>query len=331
MKVSPRLHRTSLAVLAVFVLVLLAPDPLAQGRRKKRAPKPQPQPAKQAEAPAKKPGAKDAAPKLDPATEADRVTQSAENQAARAEDRERTFTEHFRVCDLDASGWISFREAEATLGIDRTEFRRYDVDQDGRIGVQEFHDRSQALLTLLGAVQPPKTMGPEIEPDSDLSATDPDAPPSLLPSDLIARADLDESGGLSRDELARLLEELAAPMQAELVLAKNDTDGSGALEEEELAAVSNSLARLANQNEPAGEKQLSSQSGMRRIEGPARHFQRLDADGDGAIDEDDLRACLGSARIELRLAGVLGALDQDGDRRLDEPEFLGAFRKARAQ
>ena len=322
MKVAPDLRLLSIAALAAFVIVLLAPDSLAQGRKKKRPPKQEPQPAKQKETPRT----------LDPATEADRVTQSAENQAVRAEERERTFSEHFRVCDLDANGWISFREAEATLGIDRSEFRRYDVDQDGGIGAQEFLDRSQALLTLLGAIQPPKGRAPERALDSDLPAADPDAParPSLLPSDLLARADQDSSGSLTRAELARLFEELAAPLQAELLFAKNDLDGSGALEEPELEPISLSLARLASDSAPAGAR-ASSQPGMRRLEGPARHFQRLDADGDGAIDEEDLRAALGSARIELRLGGVLGALDQDGDRRLDEPEFLSAFRRARAQ
>ena len=328
MKIAP-----GLALLAALVLVLLAPDALAQGRKKKRAPRPAPQAARQKDPPPKPPAKQQAPPKLDPATEADRVTQSAENQAARAEDRERTFVEHFHVCDLDGNGWISFREAEATLGIDRSEFRRYDVDQDGGIGPQEFRDRSQALLTLLGAIQPPIVKTPEGASDSDLPPADPDAPgrPSLLPSDLIARADADESGSLGRDELARLFAELSAPLQAELVLAKNDADGSGTLEEAELSEVSTALARLASGPGPAEARRASAQSGMRRIEGPARHFQRLDADGDGAIGEDDLRACLGSARIELRLGGVLGALDQDGDRRVDETEFLGAFRKTRAQ
>ena len=35
--------------------------------------------------------------------------------------------DHFRVCDLDENGWVSFREASVTLGVDRSEYLTFSL------------------------------------------------------------------------------------------------------------------------------------------------------------------------------------------------------------
>jgi Ca2+-binding EF-hand superfamily protein len=58
---------------------------------------------------------------------------------------------YFRVCDLDDSKWISFREALATLGLSKSEFRALDDDHDGCFTLAEFGKHKQQVLSLLGS------------------------------------------------------------------------------------------------------------------------------------------------------------------------------------
>lgn len=313
--------------LALAALLLLAPATLAQGGKKNRQ-RPQ-NPAKQA-APAKPPA-------VDPATEADRVTLEAEHERERSAEKDSTLHEHFRLCDLDANDWISFREAGATLGIERDEFRRYDSSQDGRVDFAEFAARSKTILELLGATEPvpPMALGARAT-GSETPAGARREPVSVAPADLLARSDADRSGALEGPELAQLFSELGVKLTVAQVLEKLDGDRSGGLDETELVRLSTNLESsipAAGEGTSAGDPTSSaSGAGADRapgraplIPGPVRHFRRLDLGNDGAIDESDLRACLAGSRMEVRLAGVLGALDRDGDRRLTEAEFLAAL------
>ena len=113
--------------------------------------------------PQEKAGAKPAPAQETPtwAQEADRVVAEAEARARLEENARRRVDEHFLLCDLDGNGWISFREGQVTLGLERPQFQNYDLNWDGRINREEFAQRDEALLTLLGAVPTPKKARPE--------------------------------------------------------------------------------------------------------------------------------------------------------------------------
>lgn len=270
--------------------------------------------------------------------EADRVTGQADRDAKREAERARMLREHFRLCDLDTSGWISFREASATLGIDRDEYRRYDSNQDGRIDLKEFDARSRELLTLIGAYElpGPRVAARETPGKNPLGETFP------RPTDLVARFDANRSSGLDPKEMAALFAEAGLDLRPPLVVAQMDGDDSGELEATELVTIAwlcsermpESLRDkvLGKDPPPDGEPEELARELPdgppplpRPSDGPASHFRRLDPSGDGAIDEADLRSLLSPARLDLRLNAVLSALDRDGDGRLTEAEFRAAM------
>lgn len=61
-------------------------------------------------------------------------------------------------------------------------------------------------------------------------------------------------------------------------------------------------------------------------------FYHYDADRDGTISKDELKALLGDARVGSLwtrwawVAGIIKELDTDGDGRISWPEFAAAFR-----
>lgn len=246
-------------------------------------------------------------------------------------DAERWMAEHLEVCDLDGNGWISYREAATTLGIDKAEFRAYDENGDGRIDRAEFEANAERILVRLGAVPGPQ---PRAGPTSARGARSPDpvpsrpaaaVPPSRATSAALLRAhDRDKSGGLNRQEIETLLRRLGSSLSPSVILDRMDRNGSGELDEPELGALALLATRLVVGPQPSLEA-AGPPPPARRSPVPVGNFRRLDRDRDGYIDADDLRGLLAPARVGVRPSTVVAALDRDGDGRLDEAEFLGSM------
>ena len=291
----------------------------------------------------------------DPMKEADQITAAADHRSAVEVARAQVLGEHFRLCDLDASGWLSLREAQVTLSLERGEFRRMDANQDGRLDPAEFSAQGEQLLARLGArpaspILQPALPEPPSEPRADVPAEPgPEEPATaeaagsaasaftslpVRPRDLLARYDGDQSGGVDASEIEKLLLEAGLALSPELVVAQMDPDDSGQLEASELVAIAWMVSRhvpdvLRPPPEPAG---VTASAALRsgvpaptRDPGLATHFGLLDAGADGFIDEADLRALQGPDRLDLRLRALLSAMDQDGDGRLSEAEFQASM------
>lgn len=289
----------------------------------------------------------DHGPKRGQETEADRVVQSTELQNRLEQEREERIGEHFRVCDLDENGWISFREATAILGISRKEFRRYDTDLDGDIDAEEFRARARTLLGLLGALPSPKRSEGSKDAPSD-ARTKEARPPVFTVERLLKRFDADASGSLSLEELRKLFDLSKADLSPELVTEQMDPNDSDELEANELGPIATLLTEMRLVLPPTAELADNPNTKSRpfeelykrnrdeerptgalgtapKIAGPVSHFRRLDLWNDGYIDESDLRQLILPARIEVRVAAILSALDADGDNRLSQEEFRTAL------
>lgn len=81
-----------------------------------------------------------------------------------AEKREALLSRYFGICDLDDGSWISFREASATMGITKSEFRNLDKNNDGRFTLGEFTQNADRVLSLLGALPSTPSLPPEPQP-----------------------------------------------------------------------------------------------------------------------------------------------------------------------
>jgi Ca2+-binding EF-hand superfamily protein len=361
-------------LLALVAVLVLAGAADAQRRRTKSQPGAEPRPvpaaprepelpiylpgfdqaAKDAKKPAGPPKAKvppkPEPPKPDPMKEADQVTAAADHLSELELALAEVLREHFRVCDLDSSGWLSLRECEVTLSLERAEFRRMDRNQDGRLDEAEFSAEGELLLARLGAVPveaAPRTGGAEPPLESPVEepagavpaplAPEPRAPPAkasepgsmaVRPADLLGRYDADASEGIDAPEIEQLFGETGLVLSPELVIAQMDTDDSGELEVPELAAI----AWLASKYMPESLRPAPAVAGAVQPERPrARaallptHFTRLDPGRDGFIDEADLRALQSPARLDLRFRALLSAMDRDGDGRLSEAEFRASM------
>ncbi|MEO6711206.1 MAG: hypothetical protein ABI054_07020, partial [Planctomycetota bacterium] len=62
-----------------------------------------------------------------------------------------------------------------------------------------------------------------------------------------------------------------------------------------------------------------------QIDGPVRHFRRLDLDGDVRVSTEDLRRLQSPLELSVRAGAVLAALDSDGDGELSPEEFDAAL------
>jgi Ca2+-binding EF-hand superfamily protein len=295
-------------------------------------------------------------PPPDPMKAADEVTALADHQASAASAEEQLLAEHFGLCDLDENGWISLREAEGTLAIDRSEYRRLDANEDGRLDAGEFASERRSLLARLGALprpepareprEPPAAPGPAPEPSTTPGPVTDAPPPSaaprsefgamtIKPGGFLRYYDADRSGGLSGAELEAALLETGLTLSAAQALEVLDRNDSGQLEGGELfpfawlasksrsAAPSEGESASAPVPDPVVAEVTPPEPEPRKAGG--NHFARLDPDHDGFVGEADLRLLQRPARLDLRLGAVLSALDRDGDGRLSEAEFRAAM------
>ena len=267
-----------------------------------------------------------------------------EAEAARRIEQERAA--HFRICDSDRNGWISWREAEFALLMDREEYWLYDKNADGKIDPAEFEARYAAVLAQVGGLP---VLREELQakireaepPELTPIESKPDAKHYLAPADLVLAYDADENDGLDLIEITQMFHALAVDLSPDVALSQMDRNNTGTLELGELGPLTRIMGeRLLPGDEAPRElddsevfSRLYSSSRPRLqpegaaplpplIPGPVSHFRRLDVDDDGFIDAVDLQLLISPSRIDVRPTAVLAALDRDGDGRLDESEFL---------
>lgn len=235
----------------------------------------------------------------------------------------------FETCDTDATGWLAFREVEAALDFDRPRFRAFDADRDGRLALSEFQDYYRHQFTVAGGVRPPRVesrleLAPPRRSRQLRLAYDLDANQVLDEAELTQvlegygrfdletdavfdEADLDRSGSLDESELESVAD----------MLAGVTGEGGSTLP---VAAV-RSVDLLFGA--PIGPDVHT--SSLPRVEGPITPFRRLDLDGDGLITLADLESLQRPLRSSIRIGPILLALDANGDGGLDQAELRAAM------
>ncbi len=298
---------------------------------------------------------------ISPERKAELIRIAEEREAEKRAEIEAATPLHFRLCDLDQSGWVSFREARATLSLDKEDFRSSDGDGDGRLSLDEFRDRHVRLLEQFGPVnaplptteeleriavaegsevpfaprtaEPPAT--PAVRPPSKVESTEraqpakrprtmrPPARRAALPApgQLLTLYDADTSRGLGLEEVTKVVRQLGGDLSPELLLQQTDRDETGELELHELGP----LAFFAADRLPQGMRPADPvpTASLERV--PHPYHRRLDVDGSGAVAIGDLRRLLKGARPALRLSTLIAVLDDDGDGELSESEFRRAL------
>jgi Ca2+-binding EF-hand superfamily protein len=243
----------------------------------------------------------------------------------------------FLGIDYDESGWLSYRELRDAIDCDRADFELYDRDHDGRVSSREFMARYDEVVARSGVFRAPRPK-PASEKDEPRSA------------DALRQAfDADGDGALDVVELGTLVANGGAKdveRDSRALLRAADVDADGRLSGEELFQLSRilSYARatpdigLGQGAKPVAtsleelfgrvEERPStvSSAGLPPwIPGPVPHFRRLDLDGNGKVDTEDLRRLQGSASLGARTGAVLAALDLNEDGAIDEREFAAAI------
>jgi len=248
--------------------------------------------------------------------------------------------EYFATADHDDDGSLTWREASASLLVDRAGYSQYDADGDGLISRDEFGARMRELLERTGVFQRPLPKDAEVLPAGAEATPEPTGP---TPQSIVGTYDLDVDGRLSAEEMEGAAETLGlAKLDPILLMTQLDTDGSGFVEPAELEPA---LALLTDADglttlpeaPPAEtiedlfggaeerEAYLGSTPRPPVITGPVRPFRRLDLDDDGAVTTADLETLLLSSHTPLRPSAILAGFDRDGDGRIDQDELEAAF------
>jgi hypothetical protein len=238
---------------------------------------------------------------------------------------------YFATCDYDASGYLSYSEANASLGIDRDGWKAYDADNDGRIVEKEFERRYEEILATGGAFLPPK-------PKADARVEIPERA-----EDALASYDKSRDGGLDMAEIDHFLAEVGAMrIEAETAIDQFDRDLTKKLEAPELEDLLDLLRPKKGGSKDPRPKSIDELFGKLvprtiqqgstpqpvRITPPVLTFRRLDIDADGGISLEDLAELQRPLVLPVRARAVLAALDGNGDGNLDESEFRAAMRFA---
>lgn len=241
----------------------------------------------------------------------------------------------FATCDHDRNGWISFREAQASLFVDRAAYAGFDTDRDGRVSDEEFETRYNHVVARTGSFRPP----------NELSL--PSLMPRRSPAQLRAAYDGDANGTISPPELRRLLDDYGYDLPTHVVLERVDHDGSGQIELSEIHVISRllSAAHLTQAIDEIQTELIQADSVLElfgtpeapeslhnrtaappRIPGPVGHFARLDMDRDGGVTLKELEDLQRPSSLPVRTAAILATLDKNGDGRLDRAEFEASMR-----
>jgi Ca2+-binding EF-hand superfamily protein len=257
----------------------------------------------------------------------------AEGRAAElADDKPATY---FAACDYDKNDWISFREADEALGIDRAGFAVYDTDHDGRVTEEEFEKRFLEVRERTGGFPPPRQKSAER------------LVPTRNAEQLRNAYDLSGDGAIDLDELTKLLTDYErTQVPPDVVLEKLDRDNDDELSGQELVLFAQLLsatytpeqAIIDPENAPKTIDALFGQVTPReqgyntspqppQISGPVPTFRRLDLDNDGYITVEDLETLRAAAQYSVRTTAIFAALDTDQDGYLTEDEFYGSMRK----
>ena len=162
----------------------------------------------------------------------------------------------FKICDHDSNGWISFREANYSLRIDRTKFGSIDADSDARISSSEFSAYYAKTQELSGSFKEPTalpgsiiaeaagTAAPEEseptekprslkelfgakEAREELPSTVPLPPRIEGPVSAFTRLDLNEDGKITIEDLDGLARPIHLDVRFPAVIAILDTDNDG--------------------------------------------------------------------------------------------------------
>lgn len=237
--------------------------------------------------------------------------------------------EYFRTADYDGNGWITYTEAQASLNVDRTSWKVYDTDNDGRISPEEFTKRYLLLVSRGGAFSPP------------VALVDPEKVQPRTAEEILAAFDDDQDGALDLREIGRTLKEYGVNgLDPAKVLDSFDDNGSTRFELSELppfvevlmpstggrrGAKAASLEELFDRYEER-EVERDTTPQPTRIVGPVSTFRRLDADGSGGITLDDLDYLQRPLHIEVRAGAVIASLDKDGDGVVSQEEFRASMR-----
>lgn len=238
----------------------------------------------------------------------------------------------FETGDGDSSGWISYRESAHSLGFDRSRYRRFDENRDGRMGLEEFE-----LYVLFAKKE--RTFREPLPPADLLGA------PTRTPEQLRNAYDRDRDGLLSRNEVEVALRDYGREdLVPERVVMGLDRDDDNRLNVRELSGLEGIVGLVSvdttvpfvsgvidtdanNAEELFGvvEPRAEGSNAPPRIQGPVRPFHRLDLDRSGGISLSELEELLRPLFSSVRVATVLHTLDVDLNGELSEQEFESAI------
>ena len=141
--------------------------------------------------------------------------------------------------------------------------------------------------------------------------------PELFLTEAFAKADSDEDGKLSHNELKELLRSLGLvedEQKLDEFVRAVDTDGDGTIDFAEFQFIVDKMN---------SSKMTSFEQHLKEM------FDLYDEDGSGGIDQLELRALMAQLGVDLsdeELAAMLAGLDNDGSGDIDYEEFLSLFK-----